>query len=440
MNLITRHRAPGALLLATATLSALVATPASQAAEVSDTKLTWGGYIKLDVMYSHFSDGPVPQGIGRDTYIPNQIPVSATGDDDAHTYLDFHAKETRLFLRGESIIEGHKVGGYVEMDFIVAQGVGTEAVTNAYNPGLRNAYITYDQFLLGQDWSTFQNMGAIPDVLDFVAFPTDGTVFMRAPMIRYTSGNWVVSLENPETTIATNGGGPTYANTDDNNLLPDLVARYNFKLGTSSLALAGVARQLVDKGQVGNVTDKAVGYGLSFSGKVPLGDSKNDLRFMLNGGDGIGRFLALNTVGDAVIDDDGRLKTLRVTSEQQRRCGQAGRQRHAGRDQRLRQPAVLAVHEDDLRHRAALRRAQHRGRQQGRADAPAVLGQVRVLKAVPGRAAATPRSSPPIVDARNGLIWRPACHCTAALAKPSCITAITITPAISPTCSSISCC
>lgn len=312
MNLITRQSAPGAWLLATATLSALVAAPASHAADVSDTKLTWGGYVKLDIMYSHFSDGPVPQGIGRDTYIPNQIPVSATGDEDAHTYLDFHAKETRLFLRGESIIEGHKVGGYVEMDFIVAQGVGTEAVTNAYNPGLRNAYITYDQFLLGQDWSTFQNMGAIPDVLDFVAFPTDGTVFMRAPMIRYTRGNWVVSLENPETTIATNGGGPNYANTDDNNLLPDLVARYNFKLGTSSLALAGVARQLVDKGQVGNVTDKAVGYGLSFSGKVPLGDSKDDLRFMLNGGDGIGRFLALNTVGDAVIDDDGRLKTLRV--------------------------------------------------------------------------------------------------------------------------------
>jgi len=297
-----------------ATLAAASASPAAFAAEIGDVTLTWGGYIKLDTLYSRFSDGPVVQGTGRDTYIPNQIPVAADDAEDAHTYLDFHAKETRLFLKADTAVEGHKLGGYLEMDFIVSQGAGNESVTNAYNPGLRRAYITFDNWLLGQDWSTFQNMTAIPEVLDFIAFPTDGTVFERQPMIRYTAGNFVVALENPETTVATNGGGPAYANTDDNNVLPDFVARYNFKAAAADFTIAGLARQLVDKGQVGGISDKAVGYGASFSGKIPLGASKNDLRFMVNGGDGIGRYLALNTVGDAVIDSDGELDTIRIFS------------------------------------------------------------------------------------------------------------------------------
>lgn len=316
MKKILRNHRRRSLLCGAAAAIAGAAAPAAHAAEVGDVTLTWGGYIKLDTLYSRFSDGAVAQGTGRDTYIPNQIPVAVGGaDDDSHTYLDFHAKETRLFLKADTAVEGHKLGGYLEMDFIVAQGTnGNESVTNAYNPGLRRAYITFDNWLLGQDWSTFQNMGAIPEVLDFIAFPTDGTVFERQPMIRYTAGAFVFAVENPETTVATNNGGPGYANTDDANLLPDFVARYNFKAGASDFTIAALARELVDKGQVGGVSDKAVGYGASFSGKIPLGASKNDVRFMLNGGDGIGRYLALNTVGDAVIDSDGKLDPIRIFS------------------------------------------------------------------------------------------------------------------------------
>lgn len=314
MNDAKRARTRAARLGGSGLIAVAVAamtSPAAQAAEVGDVTLTWGGYIKLDTLYSRFSDGPVGQNTGRDTYIPNQIPVAA--DADSHTYLDFHAKETRLFLKADSKVEGHKLGGYVEMDFIVAQGTGSETVTNAYNPGLRRAYITFDNWLLGQEWSTFQNMTAIPDVLDFVAFPTDGTVFMRAPMVRYTSGGFMVAVENPETTVATNNGGPSYANTDDSNLLPDLVMRYDFHSGSSELTVAGLVRELVDKGQVGATSDTAIGYGASVSGKLPLG-SRDDIRFMINGGDGIGRYLALNTVGDAVIDDDGDLDSVSIVS------------------------------------------------------------------------------------------------------------------------------
>lgn len=313
----TRLHPAAARCLLSAT-AALLFAPAAFAADVGDVKFTWGGYVKLDTIYSRFSDGVVAQGIGRDTYVPSAIPVVADDSGLSNEYLDFHAKETRLFLKTETQVEGHKVGGYVEFDFIVSQGAANEVATNAYNPGLRRAYLTFDNWLFGQDWSTFENLTALPEVLDFVAFPTDGTVFMRQPMVRYTQGGFAVSLENPETTVAAHVAptAPTAAasfdKTDQNNTFPDLIARYNFKAGPADLAVAGILRQLVDKGAVGSADDKTTGYGATFSGKVALGT--DDIRFMVTGGEGIGRYLALNTVGDALVDASGELDAVSVVN------------------------------------------------------------------------------------------------------------------------------
>ncbi|MGH8444972.1 MAG: DcaP family trimeric outer membrane transporter, partial [Solimonas sp.] len=232
------------------------------------------------------------------------------GSGESHSTLDFQAKETRLFIRTDTMIDGHKLGTLVEFDFISGQinqtingaatGSGNENVTNAYNPALRRAYITYDNWLLGQDWTTFQNLNAIPETLDFVAFPSDGTVFARQPQVRYSNGGFAIAVENPETTVS--GVGST-----DDNILPDLTARYGFKLGTAELMVAGLLRQLkidnpavVGPPAVPKRDDDAVGGGVSLSGKIPLG--KDDIRFMFTGGDGIGRYVALGTATDAVAD------------------------------------------------------------------------------------------------------------------------------------------
>lgn len=306
-------RAP-ACLLGTAVLISSLAFAADAhagATDLGDVRFTWGGYIKLDTLYSRYSDGPAAQNLGRDAYIPNQIPVNADGSP--RSYVDFHAKETRLYLKAETLVEGHKLGGHVEFDFIVNQGAANEITSNAYNAGLRRAFITFDDWLIGQEWTTFQNMTALPDVLDLVNFPTEGTVFIRQPMLRYTYGGFMFAVENPESTIAPNGGGPAFTNTDENNSIPDLIARYNFKVGGADLSIAGLARQIVDKGALDGGDDQAWGYGASFAGKLQLGE-RDDVRFMLNGGDGVGRYLALNTVGDAVIDEQGDLETLRIVN------------------------------------------------------------------------------------------------------------------------------
>ncbi|WP_028081752.1 DcaP family trimeric outer membrane transporter [Solimonas soli] len=297
-----------------AAAAALCAAQAAQAVEtkIGDTILAIGGYVKLDVLASRFSDGEVGQGTARDFYVPSSIPVS-DGSGDSHSTLDFQAKETRLFIKTDTPIDGHKLGTVIEFDFIsgqinptisnAASGAGNENVTNAYNPALRRAYITFDNWLFGQDWTTFENLGAIPETLDFVAFPSDGTVFARQPQVRYTQGGFAIALENPQTTVA--GVGST-----DDNILPDLTARYGFRLGRAELMVAGLLRQLkIDNAAVAGPPavpardDTAIGGGVSLSGKIPFG--RDDVRFMLTGGDGIGRYVALGTGSDAVVDGSG---------------------------------------------------------------------------------------------------------------------------------------
>jgi hypothetical protein len=309
---LTAFAAPALAQSAGAPAAAPVAAPAPA------VNISWGGYVKLDLLFSRYSDGAVAQGVGRDTYIPNTIPVASPGAENDRSYVDFHAKESRLFLKADANIEGHKLGAYFEMDFIVNQGNGNEISTNAYNPGLRRAYITYDNFLLGQDWTTFISLASLPEMLDFVAFPTDGTVFVRQPMVRGTFGAFQIAIENPESTVAPNkAANPapaanTFTATNDS-VTPDLVLRYNLKAGGADIAFMGLFHRVTDRGTVGGANDSIIGGGGSIAGKIPLGSS-NDLRFAVNGGRGIGRYLALNTVGDAVVDANNELEAITIFS------------------------------------------------------------------------------------------------------------------------------
>jgi len=288
---------------------------------IGKTKVDLGGYIKLDVLYSNFSDGPVAQSTTRDFYVPNGTPIFPVGAT-AHSYLDFQAKETRLWLGTQTDFGEHKLSSYLEIDFISGQipqtvvtsaagataTTGTKISTNAYNPALRRAYVTFDNWLLGQDWSTFQNLTAYPETLDFIG-PTEGTVFVRQPQVRYTNGGLQLSFETPETTVYPNRSAAA-AKTDDN-YWPDLIARYNLKADFGNFAIAGVARMLKDANTVGGADDNAFGWGGTVSGKVPV-LGKDDIRFMFIGGGGIGRYLAVGTFGGAVVNDSNKLASVWV--------------------------------------------------------------------------------------------------------------------------------
>lgn len=271
---------------------------------VGDTQVTLGGYVKLDALSLRTSSGQLPDGsILRDFLIPGAIPVggSASGWD-----TDFSARQTRVVLKTATDIgTGQPLASHIEVDFMVTEG-GDERVSNSYTPRLRQAYLTYGNWLFGQTWSTFQNVGALPESMDFIGV-TPGTVFDRQPMIRYNSGGFQVALEQPETTVTTPAGGRLLAGDDT---LPDLVVRYNHGGDWGSISAAGIVRSLnIADDDFGTGGHSALGYGISLAGRIEVGE-RNDLRFMATAGDGLGRYIGINIVNDAAIDLSGDLDPI----------------------------------------------------------------------------------------------------------------------------------
>jgi len=265
----------------------------------------FGGFIKATASYSDYSDGDLGANSGlRDFYIPGAIPVGGVSESQD---FDFSAKESRIGFKSTHVLDsGDKLTTNIEMDFLLPPG-GNERVSNSYAPRLRHAYLTYNNWLFGQTWSTFQDVGALPESVDFLG-AADGIVFNRQPMIRYSNGGFQIAIENPETTVTPFLGGGRVV-TDDASV-PDFVARYNHKASWGHVTVAGLARQLAFNN--GTNDESTSSFGLSLTGKFKVG-AKDDIRFNLASGSGMGRYVGLNAVNGAVIDDNGNLETIDST-------------------------------------------------------------------------------------------------------------------------------
>lgn len=295
--------------------------PALQA-KVEGVDIRLGGFAKLDVLYSRFSDGDVPSlDAGRDYFRPNSIPVAGAGTvEDGRDFTDMHAKDTRLFLDADARVAGHEVGAYVEIDFRSAVGGATEVSSNSYNPRMRRAFLTYDKWLFGQEWTLFRNLDAHPDQIDDLRGPVQALSIVRQPQVRYSTGSFQVALENAETNVLPRAGTATATFVTGDSRLPDLTARYTLKGDYGAVAITGLVRQLhAERAPTGgaapddDVDGSAVGYGLNVSGKLPF-QSGDDFRFGLSAGTGIGRYIGLATSADAVVDAGGGLEPIALTA------------------------------------------------------------------------------------------------------------------------------
>ena len=273
----------------------------------NNTTVAVGGYVKLDAMFTDFSDGTVAgSSPGRDFYIPSVTPVGGTSEN---TVFDMHARQTRIHLATDTKIGAQNLKSYIEVDFMV-NPLGDERISNSYAPRMRHAYISYGKWLFGQTWSTFQNVASLPETVDFIG-NTDAGIFIRQPQIRYTRNNWQFSIENPETTVTPNGGGTRIV--ADDNELPDFVGRYNYQRNDLSLVGAVLLRQLTynNSGETpaGSVDDSTASWGVSLTGKY-LFANKDDIRFGINIGSGMGRYIGLNVSNGAVVDANNQLEAI----------------------------------------------------------------------------------------------------------------------------------
>lgn len=303
---------------ATAKVAALETKPRPEGLRDGSSTIRIGGYLKLIAANTRFGNGSVmTNSLGRDFYLPQTIPVGGIATRDQ----DFTAKQTRLWLNLQTDVGGHTLKGYLETDFQTTAnaaptvgGGGSQRTTNGYTLALRRAFLQFDRWTIGEDWTTFQNTAVMPESTDYVG-GVEGTVFVRQPLIRYSAplGKHAVlhlAVENPESGTATLGTPTLVENGADH--LPDFTTRLVWTGKRAELSLAGLARQVrVENAGVGATRS---GFGVSASGKIFLNETKtSDLRVMVTYGDGISRYVGLNFAPDAVyVPASGTLEDVKV--------------------------------------------------------------------------------------------------------------------------------
>lgn len=286
--------------------SAAVLGVMSLGAQANETDIDFGGFVKLDMMVSDYTDGQAPSSgsIARQQYIPSLTPVGGEGDD---MVTDFHARQSRFFLTTDTELDnGETLTGHIEMDFMLTPD-GDQRISNSYNPRLRHAFLKYGKWTFGQTWSNFQDLNILAESVDFIGI-TDGIIFNRQAQIRYTSGGFSASIENPETTVTPAGGGRIVSS---DGFMPDVTFKYTGKSDNLTWQASALLRQLTyDVTQTGD-DETTFGYGLSFGAKYTFG--MDDIRASITTGSGLGRYLGLNTWNGAYIDGNGELEAIDST-------------------------------------------------------------------------------------------------------------------------------
>ena len=161
------------------------------------------------------------------------------------------AKTTRLGLDFKTNLEGEDVGGKVEVDF-----AGTNDALR-----IRQAYLTYGNWLVGQTQSNFLSNHA-PFMIDFSTNVGGGTT--RIPQVRYgfnltPATQLLLAAEKPQTTAE-----------HIKSSVPTLTAKlaHNFDDGKGNAS----ARALVEVSKDEDISKRKVGWGLAAGATYQLID------------------------------------------------------------------------------------------------------------------------------------------------------------------------
>lgn len=266
-----------------------------------------GGFVNLSLVNSF---DPV---LITDRFIVGSIPTDGESVTGARAGMDVTASQTRLNFEVREQTRHGTLRAFIEGDF--------EGQNESFR--LRHAFGQYNYLLAGKTWSTFANVNALPEEVDFEG--VNGVVLRRQPQLRIFPGfgkdfSFVFSIEEPNTDIS-NGIG-TKGNWD---LVAAMDGLPLGELGDWNYRVSAILRDL--RGQY--VTDgqgdpdepigesSTTGWGITTSGQKSFdGWGEGDfVQWQLTYGEGIGRYLNdLSTVGggDAVFDPKGKLRALPI--------------------------------------------------------------------------------------------------------------------------------
>lgn len=294
-------------------------------AQLGDTTFTWGGYVKLDVIYSTNSPG-AESSVVDFILVPGSVPVN--NPDDQRNY-HISARESRVWLKTRTPSPAGNVDAHVELDFLgFDSSLGSEVGSNASSLRLRHAFGTWNMvfngqpqgaLLAGQTWTTIMDLDALPDILDFGS--PAGRLFGQQSQIRYTralgsGAEMQVAIENPENTLRINDPGQPNHGTllsprPGDDLAPDTIAKYRLGGPWGHVAASGIVRLVRQAREYGTSTDTDASYGLHLSGKLNVGE-KHNLRFDGSYGHGLGRYMAFNAFPDGEVEADGNVEPTNI--------------------------------------------------------------------------------------------------------------------------------
>lgn len=274
----------------------------------TDSTIKFYGYVQLDSTVDFNGRATDIEDFDWATILP-MVPAdnSNDGKKSPQTYLT--ARTSRFGIQTNTPSKYGNIGLKLEGDFNGPNGFQSENYTNSVVFRLRQAYGTMGGLLLGQTWSTFLDLGAAPDTVDFNGPGTMALV--RNPMVRYTvpvgqGMNLALAIENTR--------GQQYGPDTRFQMIPDLHAAFNYSAGWGHLSLRAVGQDFVRRVGTSNKSKFSVSGAASGSAKFG-GDT---LVAQVSGGPSIGRYL-LNTVGNefgagvthgfVTVDGNGDIQT-----------------------------------------------------------------------------------------------------------------------------------
>ncbi|WNG33601.1 hypothetical protein F0U61_08165 [Archangium violaceum] len=225
------------------------------------------------------------------------------GAEDRGPNLNFNAKQTRLFFEGGKLTLLGPLIGHVSADFYGEGSSGGDF-------RVYEAYAIIGPLLAGRKWTTFMDLDAVPDTLDFQG--PGSMLASRREVLRYgnTFGPLLIqlSLERPLPDL-------TLSNPDTQEVrkpLPDVVGALEWNLGKGRhVRAAGLARWLSFY-EDGGMQHAVPGWGAMLSGLWTWGRRGTRASAQVHYGSGIGAYTAdIAGLGlDAVVVAPGRLEAV----------------------------------------------------------------------------------------------------------------------------------
>lgn len=253
-----------------------------------------GGFVRMTASYDF-------KGISDDIdFVPYDIPVPGTPEKNSQFQMD--AATSRIFLE---LVGNNKLLGdfnvYIESDF---RGQNN-------NLRLRQAYMSFRGFLLGQSWSTYSDVASVPPTIDNAGPNSNSSE--RNIQIRYTyeaNNHWQIALaiESPKLSA-------TYSQYNQSipQKVPDIPLYVQYAWGDKShIRATGLFRTLSYRNLNTGENKNLLAWGTQLSG-VYNTCSKVSLYYQGMYGKGIARYITdLNGNGLDIVScgNTGKMQVL----------------------------------------------------------------------------------------------------------------------------------